>query len=791
VPNRRVRDFVGRESVLAQIDASFNLESDVGPRIVILRAMGGQGKTQIALEYCRRIRHKANTSVFWVDASSENTLKQSYSTMFEILASQADILPDVDARVKFTLRRLRAWRSPWLIVLDNYDNPGDFNNVGDYIPECEQGMVLVTSRHADADGLAKEENQIRLSGLLESEAVKLLLSQGIRQQTDHIASSCAKLIVERLGYHPLAIAQAGAYISKRELPLEDFLDHFQRRKSIILKDTTPQMSQYRRKLEGAERETSLSVFATWELSYQQLLAEDMVNKCMSDLLTLLAFFAPGGVSENFLKAYCDHSATVESPSHDTEASKATHGSQEPYGTYRVGDRNKNQVPGAFLDLHEKTWDSDLYCDALATMSQLSLVEGFSKAPDGTYKATLHPLVRDWIRLRTDNVSCAEYTYLVAICIYRLLRPGLINDHFTMGFSIGQDVLKHLDAHVINVEDFFPQGSDVLDKSKRTCLVEYGLTFGGFYYEFGEYPKAREVYRQCLARLNNEIAINDLVTRRLLGALGEALRRMGVLKEAEDMVKKALHMALEVNGKEHEETLGYMTQLSHVLLDQDLNEEAEEAVYECLGLSEKLRGKEDPVTLHCMSLLGRLLKHQNKHEESKEVYRRTLKLQEVVLGKEHSDTLVTMHNLASVSVWSENWEEEKNLYHQVLDIEEKLHGKEHPRRMVALSNLASILTDMGRYDEAEETYLESVKSIECSLGKDHPYTLSCYREYGRFLRINRRYEEAFPLLERAYRGFCETFGPQHVDNLHCEGQLELLMQDLGNRIEDLVDAGRDG
>jgi hypothetical protein len=222
VPNRRVRDFVGRENVLAQIEDSFNSESETEPRIVVLRALGGQGKTQIALEYCRRTRNKRDTAVFWVDASSESTLKQSYSTIYEFLASQADTLLDVDARVNFVICKLKAWRSPWLIVLDNYDNPVEFNNIEDYIPESEQGIVLVTSRHADTTGLAREENRIHLPGLLEFEAIELLLGQDKRQQTDYAAFECAKLIVERLGYHPLAIAQAGAYIHKRKLALQEF-----------------------------------------------------------------------------------------------------------------------------------------------------------------------------------------------------------------------------------------------------------------------------------------------------------------------------------------------------------------------------------------------------------------------------------------------------------------------------------------------------------------------------------------------------------------------------------------
>src|SRR2546421_845485 len=98
------------------------------------------------------------------------------------------------------------------MVFDNYDNPTVFNNVEDYMPSNEQGMILVTSRHADADRLADEENQIELLGLPESDAIKLLLRQSLVKQSDRAASEQGKEIVARLGYHALAITQAGAYI---------------------------------------------------------------------------------------------------------------------------------------------------------------------------------------------------------------------------------------------------------------------------------------------------------------------------------------------------------------------------------------------------------------------------------------------------------------------------------------------------------------------------------------------------------------------------------------------------
>jgi hypothetical protein len=235
--------------------------------------MGGQGKSQVALEYCRITKGNPFSAIFWVDASSESTVQKSFEAISERLKTQMDILMDTDARVNFVFRTLSDWPSPWFMVFDNYDNPTVFNNVEDYMPSNEQGMILVTSRHADADKLADEENQIQLQGLPESDAIELLLKQSLMKQSDQVASENAKEIVARLGHHALAITQAGAHISKRKILLGEFLDHFERRKDIILKET-PQMSQYRRRLNKSERETSLSVFTTWELSFQQLQDED-------------------------------------------------------------------------------------------------------------------------------------------------------------------------------------------------------------------------------------------------------------------------------------------------------------------------------------------------------------------------------------------------------------------------------------------------------------------------------------------------------------------------------------
>lgn len=268
VPNRRVRGFIGREDILKKVDEG--LCSGSAPRVVVLRGMGGQGKTQVALEYCHRAKNKQFPTIFWVDASSESSLKKSFEVISEDIKPSTLALPDTDRRVAYVLTSFSTWPCPWLMVFDNYDNPNAFDSLQDFIPTGERGSILITTRHADVDVLGQNGKATELLGLHELEALKLLFGQSMTKETDH-GIVYGKPIVERLGYHPLAITQAGAYINKRGIGFKDFMDHYNRRRKLIL-EQTPQMSQYRRKLNDADKETSLSVFTTWELSFQQLKA---------------------------------------------------------------------------------------------------------------------------------------------------------------------------------------------------------------------------------------------------------------------------------------------------------------------------------------------------------------------------------------------------------------------------------------------------------------------------------------------------------------------------------------
>lgn len=63
VPNRRVSGVFGREDALQKTDEALSWRSS--PLIAGLQEMGGQGKCQVALEYCHRKRNALYSTIFW------------------------------------------------------------------------------------------------------------------------------------------------------------------------------------------------------------------------------------------------------------------------------------------------------------------------------------------------------------------------------------------------------------------------------------------------------------------------------------------------------------------------------------------------------------------------------------------------------------------------------------------------------------------------------------------------------------------------------------------------------
>ena len=151
--------FIGRTKELQQLRDLLSPKSQPNSqRIISIVGMGGMGKTQLSLAHIRDCADDYS-SVFWVNAKDETSLRQSIADLSEVVfpESGSPIASIADAE-KLKVDQIRRWLSEfknnqWLLIFDNYDNPnlpGVHSSTGydirKYFPCRAQGSILITTR---------------------------------------------------------------------------------------------------------------------------------------------------------------------------------------------------------------------------------------------------------------------------------------------------------------------------------------------------------------------------------------------------------------------------------------------------------------------------------------------------------------------------------------------------------------------------------------------------------------------------------------------------------------------
>jgi hypothetical protein len=360
VPQTRLSHFVGREDIFERIQ-NVTKTSAVNPSIAVLTGVGGQGKTQISLEYCHRFSHFFK-GVFWVDASSEASASRSYERILKRI-SQAAISTNSTENKYLVKDILRGWKEPWLIVFDNYDDSVTFDNLKSFFPmsaSTTNSAILITSRQVSTGRLGVH---LPLDGLTEAEGLRLLTSRASSPIQHEGDEAEGKKIIQTLGYLPLAIDQAAAYISIRQLPLRLFSEHFEKRKEFILKDTPQSLWEYRKRISDGTHDQleNLSVLTTWELSFDQISGTDDERKSIRDFLVQAAFFSPSSISDMLFSSFFEAEFLPD-----------------------LGWQSLFSTGGS--------WDSFKFQDVIVGLVNLSLVQRM-EITSNQVRFSLHPLVK--------------------------------------------------------------------------------------------------------------------------------------------------------------------------------------------------------------------------------------------------------------------------------------------------------------------------------------------------------------------------------------------------------------
>ncbi|MER6529923.1 ATP-binding protein [Streptomyces sp. NPDC001508] len=126
VPQRRVAPerLRGREELVAELTGALRRRAEGDPGmsdVWLLSGMGGCGKTTVALETVHRLAG-SSIQVWWVSGADGEGLSGALRAVaFAAGATAADFAGAHPADVLW--KQLNALTSPWLLVLDNVDDP--------------------------------------------------------------------------------------------------------------------------------------------------------------------------------------------------------------------------------------------------------------------------------------------------------------------------------------------------------------------------------------------------------------------------------------------------------------------------------------------------------------------------------------------------------------------------------------------------------------------------------------------------------------------------------------------
>ncbi|KAF9774564.1 hypothetical protein IL306_007428 [Fusarium sp. DS 682] len=294
VPFTQNEGFVGRQNILENLRQKLSLE--MSHAVAALYGLGGVGKTQIALAYAHEMHTKnPELSVFWVFASNEERMRQSYAS----IAQRCSIRNDEDSGLNI-LEQVKQWleadhQRPWLMIMDNVGDLDPFygaSGLSKYFPSCAQGKLLVTTRNRQvAIRATKGRGFIEVQRMTEIEAGELLSAH-----LGGLSSSFADLstLASKLEYLPLVLVQATAFIQENGVSISEYLILLESDENLVeLLDEDFEAS-------GRDPESLRTVAKTWMVSFRRIRDQ---NQLAGDLLAFMSMFNYQHIRESYLIDY--------------------------------------------------------------------------------------------------------------------------------------------------------------------------------------------------------------------------------------------------------------------------------------------------------------------------------------------------------------------------------------------------------------------------------------------------------------------------------------------------------
>ncbi|RSN28995.1 Nephrocystin-3 [Amycolatopsis sp. WAC 04169] len=673
---KRSAMFVGRGGDLQRLREAITASSSGSVVVTAVHGLGGIGKSTLAAHYADT--HRAGHSlVWWITADAPTSVETGLARLAVALQPAVGTLP-LEQQTEHGLRWL-ATHSGWLLILDNLPGP---NDAATLLARLPGGQVLITSRRTTGwHDIATTPLSLDVlePGQAHELLTRILTHHDPAADTDGADTLCAEL-----GFLPLAIEQAGAFMAETGSTAGEYLDLLGRYPATMYGETA----------EGGNTQRTMA--RIWRVTLDRLADTPLAGK----VLRVLAWYAPDDIPTTLLNEIDDELAVTKALGR--------------LAAYAMITRD-----GAVISVHR-------------------LVQAVTRTPDPD----------DLHRSPVDVAHARDHATSALSRALRTLNPEAPQDwpglrvlvphaQSLIGNTAPEDdtgdtifVLGQLGRFLGN-QGAVAMATGYLDRCLIDCVRVLGpdhpgtLTsrnnLAGAYESAGDLRQAIRLYEAALADRERVLGLDHPDTLTSRNNLAGAYRSAGDPGQAIPLCEATLADCERVLGPDHPRTLTSRNNLAGAY-EMAGNLRKAIPLYEAnLADRERLLGPDHPGTLTSRNNLAAAYEMAGKLGQAIPLYEATLADCERVLGPDHPDTLISRNNLAYACWLAGDLGRAIPLHEATLAARERVLGPSHPHTLSSLHNLAGAYESAGDLRQAIPLYKATLAAYKRILGPGHPET----------------------------------------------------------------------
>ncbi|HEV2377406.1 MAG TPA: tetratricopeptide repeat protein [Streptosporangiaceae bacterium] len=650
-----------------------------------LGEMGGTGKTHAAAALAHAHHsHTADLTV-WIAATGRDAVLNGYEQAVRDMGE-----PDHGEGPEKTASRFLAWLArtdrPWLVVLDDLADPGVMDGLWPYGPA---GRVVVTTRNP---GSAAQAPFARLAGVGAFSPREALAYLAARLREDPSQRTGALDLASSLGFLPVAIGHAGAFMAATGLDCREYGTRFAERRSAVAAPAGA----------FASIET-----ATWSLSAE--LADQLPPRGLAGrALALACLLSPAGIPAAVFASQAACTYITEEPDASTDAEAAVRAAL--FNLDRVGllaiDRSSY---ARTVVIHEVV-------QALA-YENLAAAERERAA-----RAAADALVQAWTALSALPPAaqalrdCTTKLHERAGAI--LWRPQFHPVLMQAGLSLGRSGLASL--AVSYWQELFGISHGVLGPDHAQTIRALDLLSAACEAS-GDLTEAIAVYEARLAEREQSLGADAPAAVAAREVLARTYVAAGRPDDAVRLARRARVDSEQAHGPQHPDSLAAEETLARSYRDAGQLSEAADTFQHVVANNEQTLGNQHLETIAARGSLAEVYREAGRSKEAIALSKRTLADRERVQGPDHLDTIAARASLAAAYRQADKHKDALRLYERVRADRERVQGPDHQDTIAARGDLALSYLATKKLGNAVREYEYALADCERVLGHDHPLT----------------------------------------------------------------------